>query len=63
MRSAFGATGWFLSPSERLATSDWVRVRKFVGDLLTELGNGNREIPNASTNENPEDVANKLRKH
>ena len=61
MRFAFGATSRVRSPKERLAIRDSSRVRNFVGDLQDELGRTRRELPANSTNENPEDVANRVR--
>lgn len=61
MRFALGATSRSRSPTERLAIRDSSRVRRFVGDLWNELGRSAKDIPAASTNENPEDVADRLR--
>ncbi|MCY3986746.1 MAG: ImmA/IrrE family metallo-endopeptidase [Candidatus Dadabacteria bacterium] len=61
MRLAFGATSRSRSPNERLAIRDATRVRKFVGDLWEELREQYKGIPSASTNEDPEEVANTVR--
>ncbi|MCY3883547.1 MAG: ImmA/IrrE family metallo-endopeptidase [Gammaproteobacteria bacterium] len=61
MRFALGATSRARSPKERHAIRDSLRVRDFVGDLLDELGLNESDIPAASTNENPEDVAKSVR--
>lgn len=61
MRFAFGAKTTSRTPKERQAIRDAWRVRRFVGDLRSELQLDHGEFPAASTNENPEDVANRLR--
>ena len=61
MRFAFGATSRSRSPEERQAIRDSSRVRKFVGGLWEDLGRGSKGIPSASTNEDPEHVAGRMR--
>lgn len=61
MRYALGAENRSRSPKERVAIRDAARVRRFVRDLLDDLGNTSREMPSASTNEDPEVVANTVR--
>ena len=61
MRFAFGATDKTRSPKERLAIRDALRIRGFVGDLWRELGKNLQELPMASTDQDPESVANQIR--
>ena len=57
IRFAFGATSGSRSSVERLAIRDSSRIRRFVRDLQHDLGRRLKNIPTASTNEDPEDVA------
>ncbi|MCY4108254.1 MAG: hypothetical protein OXG11_04400, partial [Chloroflexi bacterium] len=61
MRFAFGATNRSRSPEERHAIRDSSRVRKFVGGLWEDLGRSFNDAPAASTNEDPEHVADTIR--
>ena len=61
MRYAFGARSRSRVPEERVAIRDASRVRRFVSDLSLELGRVAREMPSASTNEDPESVATAFR--
>lgn len=61
MRFSLGAKSADRSPKERLAIRDASRIRSFVGDLLDDLGQTRKDYPTASTNENPEDVATRVR--
>ena len=61
MRYAFGAEGRVRSPKERVAIRDASRIRTFVRNLLDDLGQVSREMPSASTNEDPEEVAHQVR--
>ena len=61
MRYAFGAKTRSRSPEERVAIRDASRIQRFVSELSRDLGLVSKEMPSASTNENPEDVANAIR--
>lgn len=61
MRFALGARSINRSPQEREAIRDSVRVGKFVGGILDDLGLSSGDPPSASTNEDPEVVAEKVR--
>ena len=61
MRYAFGATSRSRSPEERVAIRNSFRVGRFVGSLWKDLGRIIADIPSASTNENPEEVADMYR--
>ena len=61
MRYAFGARSKSRVPEERVAIRDASRVRRFVSDLWLDLGRVPREMPSASTNEDPEVVATAFR--
>ena len=61
MRFAFGATNRSRSPEEGHAIRDSSRVRKFVGGLWEDLGRSFNDAPAASTNEDPEHVADTIR--
>ena len=61
MRFGFGATDRTRSHAERLAIRDSFRVGKFIGGLWEDLGFSSEDIPTASTNEDPEQVARRIR--
>ena len=61
MRFSLGAESGSRSPRERIALRDAFRVGNFVGDLQDDLSLGRRDYPTASTNEDPEIVALKVR--
>ena len=61
MRFALGAADRTRSPAERLAIRDSFRVGKFIGSLWEDLGFSSEDIPTASTNEDAEQVAKKMR--
>ena len=61
MRFSLGAKKVDRSPVERIALRDASRVRGFVGGLQEDLGQTNKDYPTASTNEDPEVVARRVR--
>lgn len=62
MRFSLGANSADRSPKERIALRDASRVRGFVGALRDDLGKSQENYPTASTNEDPEVVALRVRK-
>ncbi|MDE0093247.1 MAG: ImmA/IrrE family metallo-endopeptidase [Gammaproteobacteria bacterium] len=62
LRSSGGVINQNLSPTARHAIRDAVRVKKFIGDIQEELGVFGSSYPNYSSNEDPESIADKIRK-
>ena len=61
MRFSLGAKSGSRSPRERIALRDAFRVRNFVEVLWEDLNPSRRDYPTASTNEDPEVVALRVR--
>lgn len=62
LRSSGGVKKQNLSPTARHAIRDAVRVKKFIGDIQEDLGVRRHSYPNYSSNEDPEIIADKIRR-